>query len=598
MYDKQILPANYILNSENYQYCIEKVLGQGSFGITYLAKIKSVNSLGNLQTDVKVVIKEFFMKDVSRRYGDNVLAENDTSSYINYRRNFKHGAYNLSKLNHPNIVKILDYFEDNNTLYYSMEYIGDETLNDHIQAHVRLSEKESLESICQIIDALSYMHANKVLHLDLKPHNIMRRENGDLVLIDFGLSKRFNSEYEPEFNVHIGGGTIGYAPLEQFDFEKGICFSPTLDIYALGGILYKMLTGFTPPDASSILNDGFPKDSMIEQGISQDVISITKWAMEPIIRNRPQRVVEFLNVIKRILPYVSNIYKNTPTKMSILSNEPTVETYEICNNFHVHWSNNVTEFEKQKIRYLLKSMRRIETIHKHETNNTTMFLGDRTWEHLYPIIIGENTHGYFPQRTIRFILNTIQQLSYCTGLQFRLSNEDEIIYQHSASDEYWKNLKTLCYSKNNKLQYKTYGKNGCLNDIRSFYEWNMETYDIQLVCDGLKPFHDIFSFDTSCGKDLFDEILPIGFNLYKVRNGILWNIKSPQYPTFSYLSNDCHDISNIGIWQIPRGGGIYEYFGIKTKIDDITSYYSFSDGRFKLLEMLSDSDIEERKKWT
>lgn len=349
MYDKQRLPVNHILNGKNYKYCIEKVLGQGSFGIIYLAKIKSENP-GNLQTDVKVVIKEFFMINVSQRFGNNVLTETDTSSYINYRKNFKHGAYNLSKLNHSHIVKILDFFENNNTLYYSMEYIGDETLNDYIQAQGSLSEKDALESICQIIDALSYIHANKILHLDLKPHNIMRRENGDLVLIDFGLSKRFNSEDEPEFNVHIGAGTIGYAPLEQSNFEKRICFSPTLDIYALGGILYKMLTGATPPDALSILNDGFPKDSMIEHGISHDVISITKWAMEPIKRNRPQSVVELLNVIKRILPYVSNIKQNISSNTNtLLRNELTVDIYEVCNNFHVHWSNNVTELQKKKI---------------------------------------------------------------------------------------------------------------------------------------------------------------------------------------------------------------------------------------------------------
>lgn len=173
-------------------------------------------------------------------------------------------------------------------------------------------------------------------------------------------------------------------------------------------------------------------------------------------------------------------------------------------------------------------MRKIETKHKHSMDKTTMFLGDRTWHYIYPII------------------------------------------------------------------------NGCLNDIKSFHEWNMETYEIQLVCDGLKPIHDNFTFDTSCDKDLFDEILPIGFNLYKVRNGNLWNIKSPQYTTFSYLSIDCHNISNIGIWQIPTGGGIgmYEYFGIKTKRYNITSYYSFNDGKFKLLEMLSDNDIKEREAWT
>lgn len=99
-----------------------------------------------------------------------------------------------------------------------------------------------------------------MLHLDLKPANIMRKGNEDLVLIDFGLSKQFNSNGNPETSTKIGLGTPGYAPIEQANFRKEdySTLPATLDIYALGGTMFKMITGKNPTDASAILNDGFP----------------------------------------------------------------------------------------------------------------------------------------------------------------------------------------------------------------------------------------------------------------------------------------------------------------------------------------------------
>lgn len=611
MYDKQTLPINTILNGKNYQYCIEKVLGQGSFGITYLAKIKLSGTLGNLQTDVTVAVKEFFMRELNGRFGTTVLTGSNSDLYHNYRKDFIREANNLSKLKHPNIVKVLESFEENNTAYFSMEYIDGCNLNDYIQSNGCLSECEALENLSQIIEALSCMHNYKMLHLDLKPLNIMRRTNGDLVLIDFGLSKQFNSDGEPESSTRIGGGTLGYAPLEQTNYKKGDGFSPTLDIYALGGTLYKMLMGTTPPDASTIFNDGFPKDLMQEFGVSPDVISLTSWTMEPMKRKRPQTTGELLKEIKRILPYASEVKKETSYNSSQVCNDPTLtlSISEICNDFHIHWNKEVTENQKNRIRNLVKSMRKIAVKNQYInteygqeliSNNYIMSLGEASWHYLYPIIVGDDTLGHFPSCTIRLALKAIQQLAYWTGLPFRLANEDELEYLCSARPEMWENLKTLCFSKNKKLQYKTHGTQGKLNDIKSFHDWNIETYDIQLVCDGLKPLYHNFGFDVPCTQEFLDEILPIGFNLYKTRKGNLWNIKSPESPMLSYLGIDYEKISDIGIWHVPGGGptsGI-DYFGIKTHLSEITYYYSFENGEFELLEILSDEEIEEREMWT
>lgn len=598
MCNKQSLPINSILKGKICQYCIEKILGQGSFGITYLAKL----SIGNQQTNVTVAVKEFFMRELNERYGTTVLTRSNSELYQNYRKDFIREANNLSKLKHPNIVKVLESFEDNNTAYFSMEYIDGCNLNDYIQSNGCMSECEALENLSQIIEALSYMHNNRMLHLDLKPLNIMRRTNGDLVLIDFGLSKQFNSDGEPEYSTRIGGGSFGYAPLEQTNYKKD-GFAPTLDIYALGGTLYKMLTGTTPPDASTIFNDGFPANLMQKNGISQEVIHLTSWMMEPMKRKRPQTTVELLKEIKRILPYASEIKKEA----SYNSSRPTLSTYEICNDFHIHWDKEITESQKNKVRDLVESMQKIGVVNQYVnteygqeqiSTKIIMSLGEASWRYLYPIIIGDGTVGWFPPRTVRLALNAIQQLAYWTGLPFRLSNEDEII--HSACPEKRGNLKTLCFSKNKKLQYKTYGTHGVLNDIKSFHEWNIETYDIQLVCDGLKPLYHNFGFDIPCTQEFVDEILPIGFNLYKTRKGNLWNIKSPESPMSSYLGIDYEKISNIGLWHVPGGGPSsgFDYFGIKAYSSGITYYYSYENGKFDLLEMLSDKDVEERMTWT
>lgn len=609
MYNKQALPINSILEGESYEYCIEKVLGQGSFGITYLAKIKLSGALGNLQTNATVAVKEFFMRELNERSGTTVLTGSNSDLYSNYRKDFIREANNLSKLNHPHIVKVLESFEENNTAYFSMEYIDGCNLNDYIQSNGCLSECEALENLSQIIDALSCMHDNKMLHLDLKPLNIMRRTNGDLVLIDFGLSKQFNSYGEPESSTRIGRGTLGYAPLEQTNYKKGDGFAPTLDIYALGGTLYKMLTGTTPPDASTIFNDGFPKDLMLEVGISQEVISLTLWTMEPMKRKRPQTTIELLKEINRILPYASEVKKEKSYNTYQTCHEHTLPIYEICNDFHIHWNNRITESQKNKVRDLVKSMQKIafgnqyiNTKYGQEQvpSKIIMSLGEASWRYLYPIIVGDDTDGYFPPRTIRLALNIIQQLVYWTGLPFRLSNEDEIKYIQSACPEKRENLKTLVFTKNKKLQYKTYGTNGRLNDIKSFHEWHIETYDIQLVCDGLKPLHHNSGFDVPYIQEFVDEILPIGFNLYKTRKGNLWNIKSPESPMSSYLGIDFEKISNIGLWHVPGPGPTsgFDYFGIEAHRSGITYYYSFESGKFDLLVMLSDKDVEERKAWT
>ena len=290
------LSLGTFLQGNSYTYTIQKVLGQGSFGITYLATtcVKVFGALGELETTMQVAIKEFFMRDINGREENTVTSGSKGGIYANYKKKFAREAENLSKLKHPHIVKVLEYFEANNTVYYTMEYMEGGSLDDYIKQKNGLPEAEAIKYARQIGEALSYMHAHKMLHLDLKPGNVMLRKNGDAVLIDFGLSKQYDEEGRPETSTSVGGGTPGYAPIEQSDYHEGKSFPVTMDVYALGATLFKMLTGVRPLEASTILNDGFPAYELQQRKVSDSLIAFVAQSMSPMKKDRPQSMKEFL----------------------------------------------------------------------------------------------------------------------------------------------------------------------------------------------------------------------------------------------------------------------------------------------------------------
>jgi serine/threonine protein kinase len=286
---ENIIPTGTLLKGKAYQYEIIKALGQGSFGITYLASTKMRGELGDIT--VYVAIKEFFMSDINGRDDLTVTASSKTGLFDKYKRKFIKETQNLQKLKHPNIVKILESFECNNTVYYVMEYIDGGSLDYYISQKKHLTEDETITITQQILDALEYMHSKNMLHLDLKPSNIMMRQ-GKPILIDFGLSKQYDDEGNPESSTTIGAGTPGYAPIEQSNYNRDFSDSNrlpvTMDIYALGATMFKMLTGTKPPVASIILNSGFPEQELVEKNISEKTRSFVKLLMRPLWINRPQ----------------------------------------------------------------------------------------------------------------------------------------------------------------------------------------------------------------------------------------------------------------------------------------------------------------------
>lgn len=278
-------------------YRIDKVLGQGSFGITYLATARFTvqGRLGNMELETKVAVKEFFMKDVNRRKEDGISVGGAGGSvFSGYRKKFKKEAENLAKLSHRGIVKVFDVFDANNTTYYVMQFLDGQNLDDFIEEAGSLSEQESVRIVSEIGDAVSYMHSTKMLHLDIKPKNIMRKSDGTYHLIDFGLSKQLSDDEEGQSSSSIGLGTPGYAPIEQAGYKRDGSFPATLDVYALGATMYKMLTGKCPPEATSVINDGFPEKDLIAKGVSHNTLVVLKKAMAPLRKERYQSVEVFI----------------------------------------------------------------------------------------------------------------------------------------------------------------------------------------------------------------------------------------------------------------------------------------------------------------
>ena len=286
--NKLMLQAGSILHGT---YKIEKVLGQGSFGITYLAEHTNLGK--------KVAIKEFFMKELNSRGEDgSITGMSDSSLSQNYCQKFKKEAINLSRLDHPNIVRVTDSFSENGTFYYVMDFIEGQNLNDYIKSHY-IDEAEAVSIIKSVADALIYMHEEKhMLHLDLKPGNVMRRNDGHIFLIDFGLSKHYSTDGQPETSTTIGLGTAGYAPIEQSNQAKNGEFRPTIDVYALGATFYKLLTRGTPPPASDLVSDDeLLENKLREKGLSDNLIKVVTEAMCPNVRRRTQSVREFRDAL-------------------------------------------------------------------------------------------------------------------------------------------------------------------------------------------------------------------------------------------------------------------------------------------------------------
>jgi serine/threonine protein kinase len=272
-------------------YRIERVLGEGGFGITYLAM--------DLKLEMRVVIKEYFPTELAVR-GEHSQIHSRSHTREIYQRGlarFKEEAKILAKFNHPSIVRILSFFEANHTAYFVMEYEEGIDLAQYLQKKGTLSQEEVLSIMMPILEGLKEIHAHHYLHRDIKPGNILIRKNRSPVLIDFGASKQVIAEVSRSVTSML---TEGYAPLEQYstDLKQQ---GPWTDLYAVGAVIYRMITGEVPPSAQTrsyqLLQEGNdPYRPLLElrpPGFDENFLRAVDRALALKARERPQNVQEF-----------------------------------------------------------------------------------------------------------------------------------------------------------------------------------------------------------------------------------------------------------------------------------------------------------------
>ena len=275
---------------QNGKYAIVRVLGQGGFGITYLAIQTTLNR--------KVAIKEFFMNSLCTRKDSTIVSVTEADEQADvverYMKKFIKEAQILARFDNPNIVHVQDVFKENNTWYYVMEYVDGRSLDRMIREKGHLSEDEASNYIRKVAHALQYIHSYNVNHLDIKPSNIMvRSRDNEPILIDFGISKQYD-ENKNATTTTPPGISEGYSPLEQYKAGGVSVFSPQSDIYALGATLYCMVTGKTPPNATDILNEGVPKPPASVSAAISDAITAS---LQPKKLDRPSSVEAFLSIL-------------------------------------------------------------------------------------------------------------------------------------------------------------------------------------------------------------------------------------------------------------------------------------------------------------
>ena len=286
------LPVGYMIQ----EYRIEKVLGIGGFGVSYLAHDTNLNA--------KVAIKEYLPNDLAVRNEETAAvwakSSSDNEEYRIGLDRFLLESRTLATFRHPNIVRVNRFFEANNTAYMVMDYEFGESLNAWMKKRLERGdpppdEAALLQMIVPLIQGLDKVHESGFLHRDIKPANIyVRDSDGSLVLLDFGAARSTSASAKDGMTSIV---TPGYAPFEQYHSHGRQ--GPWSDLYAMGGVLYWFVAGRKPIEAAARIQSD-PQEPAVEVGkgnYSEAFLKAIDWALLPDDTKRPQSVAEFLPVL-------------------------------------------------------------------------------------------------------------------------------------------------------------------------------------------------------------------------------------------------------------------------------------------------------------
>ena len=273
-----------------HEYRIERVLGHGGFGITYLAR--------DINLDKRVAIKEFLPNDIAARQPDQTVTVRSKDSAEAFKwglDSFIKEARVLGKFSHPSLIPVHRFFEGNNTAYFVMEFAEGVTLGTVLKHEGTMDEERLKKILLPILHGLGEVHSRNVLHRDIKPDNIILREGAPPVLIDFGAARQNLTSMTRSIMSVL---TAGYAPIEQY--ATGGNQGPWTDLYALGAVAYRAISGAKPTDAiNRIRNDPMIPAVKVGAGkYSPEFLKAIDWALAVEPEDRPANVAAFREALE------------------------------------------------------------------------------------------------------------------------------------------------------------------------------------------------------------------------------------------------------------------------------------------------------------
>jgi hypothetical protein len=273
------------------EYRVTGLLGAGAFGITYLAR--------DTHLDKDVAIKEYLPSAFAARAADGHIVPITPEQEQDYRwglERFSQEARTLARFSHPNIVRVNRYFEANSTGYMVMDYERGESLKRFVRAQPFAPEAKLKGLIAPLLDGLEKVHACGFLHRDIKPDNIFLRQDAGPVLIDFGSARQTAAEGDHALTTIV---SPGYAPFEQYTTTKQQ--GPWSDLYSVGGVLFFLVTGRSPPDALTRMKGDTLATQLNEARAhySPAFLDAIAWSLALEETARPRSVAAWRNALLR-----------------------------------------------------------------------------------------------------------------------------------------------------------------------------------------------------------------------------------------------------------------------------------------------------------
>lgn len=309
--DKFLLPGAVL----NDRYIIGTVIGSGGFGITYVAWDKLLQK--------KIAIKEYFPATIAGRTGEssfvNVFGDEEGRQYRAGLTRFLDEARRIAKFNEAeNIVHVYDFLESNNTAYMVMEFIPGKTLKTIILEKEKFSIDEAVKIVSKVASILEKVHEFGIIHRDISPDNIMLLENGDVKLLDFGAARFFAERENKQLSIIL---KPSYSPPEQYVRENKQ--DKRTDVYALGAVLYHMITGQKPNEsAARLLGEELKNPNSVDSTIPAWLDACVMKAMSLSAEDRFKDMTEFNDALSnKETPLSQWVYKIDQLKERFLENK-------------------------------------------------------------------------------------------------------------------------------------------------------------------------------------------------------------------------------------------------------------------------------------